>query len=137
MLDIRRDCSCSAPFADSCLSLIPILIHHPHAARLPPSSQDAKALKVRWNNGQQTVSPPDIFLSDSPFIPSFGAASLAFTTTLVVLTSDLGAALFGAWGGLTSFLAGLPGGQAVMAVLGALPAAVFGAAKVGAAVGAW
>jgi len=52
--------------------------------------QDAKALKVRWRNGEQVVSPPNILLSASPFKGDVRVALSAFVGTLVLLSSTYG-----------------------------------------------
>lgn len=63
---------------------------------MPPSThthihtQDAKALKVRWRGGEQALSPPQIFLSSSPFKGNLQRALTTAIGTFVLLSSHMG-----------------------------------------------
>jgi hypothetical protein len=53
--------------------------------------QDAKAIKVRWRGGEQAISPPQIFLTSSPFKGNIQLALATAIGTFVLLSSSFGA----------------------------------------------
>lgn len=58
--------------------------------------QDAKALKVRWRDGEQMTPPPDVYITASPFYSQFSIALATFIGTLVLLSIKLSYETFGA-----------------------------------------
>jgi hypothetical protein len=52
-------------------------------------SQDSKALKVRWRNGEQPAPPPDTTLTAFPFYSHFSTALAVSIGTFVLLSSTV------------------------------------------------
>ena len=54
------------------------------------STQDAKALKVRWRGGEQALSPPQVLLPTKPFKRDIRVALTTAICAFVLLSSTLG-----------------------------------------------